>query len=265
MIPTEGETYDVADVSNREQAVPSSEAKSAASGESRAAVIDDIGFQPDVERLLRKLRVKEGSRHADQLESLIKQAQAIAKPKAAYAVAYVEARDESSVVIGGVTFQSRVLRVNLDDVHRVFPFLATCGQELYAWMKSHDDMLTSYYADVISEMALRAASARLKEHLAAYYSLGRTSTMSPGSLGDWPIQEQRPLFALLGDAAEAIGVELTPSMLMVPSKSVSGIRFPTEKTFESCQLCQRDRCPSRKAPYDEELYDRRYRPEPAAD
>jgi hypothetical protein len=130
-------------------------------------------------------------------------------------------------------------------------------------MRSQDDLLPHYYADVISEEAMRTAAAELKQHLVRRYDLGRTSTMSPGSLEDWPIREQRPLFNLLDNPAKTIGVRLTDSMLMIPSKSVSGIRFPVEKTFESCQLCQRERCPGRRAPYDEELYERRYQLEPA--
>jgi hypothetical protein len=40
---------------------------------------------------------------------------------------------------------------------------------------------------------------------------------------------------------------------------VSGIRFPTTESFESCQLCPRAGCPGRRAAYDASLYDRRYR------
>lgn len=225
---------------------------------SQAAVMDDIVFRMSLQNLMKKLRVKEGSRYADQLGSLVEEAKEIASPRAMYRVAYVDSRDESGVVIEGIPFRSRVLRVNLDAVHRVFPFVVTAGLELHEWTQVQDDLLVRYYADVISETAARSAAATLKAHLVRRYGLGRTSTMSPGSLADWPIQAQRPLFALLGDPEEAIGVRLTDSMLMIPSKSVSGIRFPVEKTFESCQLCQRGRCPSRKAPYDPELYESRY-------
>jgi len=46
---------------------------------------------------------------------------------------------------------------------------------------------------------------------------------------------------------------------MVPVKSVSGILFPTEESFASCQLCPREVCPGRRAPYDPDLYDAKYR------
>jgi hypothetical protein len=72
-------------------------------------------------------------------------------------------------------------------------------------------------------------------------------------LEDWPIEEQRPLFSILGDVEGSIGVRLNQSLLMIPGKSLSGIYFPTEIPFYSCQLCPRKSCPSRKASYDERL------------
>jgi hypothetical protein len=53
-------------------------------------------------------------------------------------------------------------------------------------------------------------------------------------------------------------VELTDSFLMVPNKSVSGLRFPTETSVENCQLCPREVCPGRRTPYDPKLYEQRY-------
>jgi hypothetical protein len=222
-------------------------------------ILAGIPFRPDLQTLKSKLRVKDGSRSTVTLEHLAQEAAVIARPRALYGVAYVDSRSESSVVLDGFTFDSRVLRLNLEQAHRVFPFLGTCGTELYEWAAAQDDVLLRFYADTISEMALRQALSVLREHLVERYSLGRTSTMSPGSLPDWPIQAQRPLFALLGDTEETLGVRLTESLLMIPSKSVSGIRFPTEKTFASCQLCPRQNCPSRQTPYDATLYEKRYR------
>ena len=83
--------------------------------------------------------------------------------------------------------------------------------------------------------------------------------MSPGEVSDWPTEEQARLFALLGDTRQLIGVELTDSLLMVPTKSVSGILFSTDSGFVSCQLCPQEQCHERRAPYDNSLYDRKYR------
>ncbi len=227
-----------------------------------AIVLDDIRFETEFETLANRLRVSEGSASAKQLEQLLAEAHTIARPKALYRVAYVESKAEDSVCLDGHWFKSRVLRVNLEDVHRVFPFVATCGRELYAWKTSMDDMLQRFYAETINEAALGAAREALKRHLVDTYRLGRTARMNPGSLQDWPITSQRTLFALLGDPEAAIGVHLTESMLMIPQKSVSGIRFATERRFESCQLCPRDVCPNRRAPYEEGLYEAEFSPSP---
>lgn len=224
-------------------------------------VLDEIQFRPDVEALKKKLRVRDGGEWGGRFTRLIQEAGAVARPRALYGVAYIDDKSEDSVVVDGITFKSRVLRVNLEQTHRVFPYLATCGTELHEWAAAQDDVLQRYYADEIAEAALRQAMAFLREHLHERFRLGRLSTMSPGSLPDWPIQAQRPLFALLDKANELLGVHLTDGLLMVPSKTVSGICFPTEQTFASCQLCPRDGCPSRQAPYDATLYDKKYRAE----
>lgn len=224
-----------------------------------ATILNEISFEPEIERLLKDVRDRGPKRVVEEVEGLIAAATGIGAPKALYRLAFVEQKGDDRVIIAGVELKSRVLRVNLDNAHRVFAYAATCGRELDEWAKSFDDLLQRYWADKINEMALRAAIRTLREHLVDHYQLGRISTMSPGSLEDWPIEEQRPLFGILGDTETAIGVRLTDSFLMIPTKSVSGIVFPTEVRFESCQLCPRQNCPGRRAEYDKDLYDRKYR------
>jgi hypothetical protein len=223
-------------------------------------ILNDIPFQVDLEKLNKRLRIREGSRYGERLEDMAAEVESIAQPKAFYKVAYIEDRGEEYVVIDDVRFKSRILSVNLEGTHRVFPYVATCGRELEEWARDIDDVLLQFWADALKETALRAASRALYEDMSARYQLERMASMNPGSLTDWPIQEQRALFELLGDPETAIGVRLTESCLMLPNKSVSGLRFPTEVHFENCQLCPREGCPGRRAPYDKGLYDRRYRP-----
>ena len=224
-----------------------------------AVVIDDVRFEPNTERLAKRLRVRPGSLQEEEFARLVVEAADIAKPKAQYGVAYVDEWSDDTVVVDGVTLTSRVLRVNLDQVYRVFPYAATCGIELDEWASTLGDLLRSFWSEAIRESALGAVSQAMYRHMVETHSLGRTSTMAPGSLGDWPLREQRQLFRILGDTEATIGVRLTESCLMLPTKSVSGIRFPTETRFESCQLCPRGVCPGRRAPYEADLFDRRYR------
>lgn len=226
-------------------------------------ILNEIPFGPNFKGLLQHLHVKTDHPMAADAERLLEEAREIARPKAMVGLAAIEEKGEDWVVIEGTRLDSRVLRVNLDQAHRAFVYVATCGMELQRWGEKLTDMLHSYWADEIKAMALGAAVRALNTYLVECYRPGQTAAMSPGSLVDWPIQQQRPLFQILDDPTAAIGVELTDSYLMVPNKSVSGLRFSTEEPFESCLLCPRDDCPGRRAPHDPDLYDRKYRqPEP---
>jgi len=219
-------------------------------------VLDDIPFELDPDALLRRVHVAADSEDAAAFGDMLRRAVARARPKALYRECYIDAKGERTVTIGGVTFTSAVLRANLDQAERVFAYLATCGREVDETDVPDGDLLAQFWLDTIKGALLGIAVSHLASHLETRHALGKTATMAPGS-GDitvWPIEQQRELFSLLGDTRELIGVELTDSFLMVPNKSLSGIRFPTEVDFRSCQLCRRENCPSRSAEFDPQLW-----------
>lgn len=211
----------------------------------------------DLDRLRTKLHVVAGSDDGKRLGEMVRDAELLGRPKAVFRTAFVDTHGEDSVVIDGITFNSRVLAVNLAQAYRVFPFAATCGHELATWGETFTDMVESYWADAIMEMALRAVTAAMRDEMSKM-NPGQGAVMNPGSLPDWPLEEQRKLFALLGGVEKMAGVALMPSFLMQPIKSVSGIWFPTETTYENCQLCTKQDCPGRRAPYEAGLYESKY-------
>jgi hypothetical protein len=221
-------------------------------------IIDQIPLRFDVGSVLRRAGLEGAPDQRALCEGLARHAEAFGRPKAIYLASAVRKETDRSVVIDGVTLTSRVLRVNLDRVDRVFPFMATCGWELDRWAAGRDKTLERRLADVISEAALYQALAALKDRLRDDYHLTVISRMSPGSLDDWPLPEQRPLFRLLGDTERAVGVRLTEDLMMLPRKSLSGILFSSEELFESCLLCPREECPARLLPYDRDLFARKY-------
>lgn len=194
------------------------------------------------------------SRYADQstnLSTLLDKAVPLVKPKALYRVCYITDRSGIDIFLQGVKFKSAVLSHNLREVERVFPYIATCGNELDHIPLSQDDLLAHYWLDTIKQMALTAALKYVRSLLCRKFGINKLSTMNPGS-GErelWPIEEQQPLFSLFGDVETLISVKLTESCLMIPNKSVSGLFFPTETTFESCRLCSRINCDHRRVPY----------------
>lgn len=208
--------------------------------------------------LLRRLHADETFVLMEELQQAAREAESVARPKGIYRLCAVRHTGEDSVTLDGISFTSRVLRVNLEGAHRAFPFLATCGSELEAWSRAMEDPLQAFWADIMKEMALHQAITALGNSLVEKYQPGKRAVMNPGSLPDWPIGEQRPLFSLFGKEAENIGVSLTESCLMSPVKSVSGVWFQTEAGFVNCQLCPRVDCPNRRAPHDPHVFPSRY-------
>jgi hypothetical protein len=201
----------------------------------------------NVDMVQTKLRAPE----RESVARLTQEAIALTEARAAVAAAYIEEKADDQVVVGGQRFTSRVLRRNLEDIGRVFPAVITIGSRLEERVVQSPDLLIQYYLDMIGNLILAEARAQLVQSLCRRFAIDTLSWMSPGSLEDWPIEEQRPLFDLLGDAPTTIGVQLTESLLMLPRKSVSGIFFASASTFFSCRLCPRERCDHRKARYDE--------------
>jgi hypothetical protein len=135
----------------------------------------------------------------------------------------VESKGDDHLMIEGIRFTSRVLRVNLDKVYRVFPFVASCGLELEEWSKSVDGILEQFWAEEIKVLAVRGTIRYLHEFLTDRYQPGKMSRMNPDP-SRLPLSEQA-LFTLLGDGPAAIRVQLKDNFLMIPVKSVPGSGF----------------------------------------
>ncbi len=212
--------------------------------------IDLIPVAFDPREIAVRLRFDPARAGFASLDELVALAQELIRPRAAYEVAYTGAKGEGTVEVAGVTFQSPILRKNLEPANKVFPYIISVGPELERAASAQGDLLKQYYLEEMANIALGCAADWLVNQLEARYGVTGLANMSPGSLEDWPITEQAKLFSIFGDTERLIGVRLTDSMLMLPRKSISGILFPSEEGFVACRLCPRERCPGRKAVYD---------------
>ena len=212
-------------------------------------IIDKIPVILDPGEIAARLRFDPVRAGFESLDELIALSQGLIRPRAVYEVAYVGAKGEGTVEVAGATFESHILRKNLEATNKVFPYIITVGQELERAASAQGDLLKQYYLEEMANMALESAAGWLGGRLESLYAVTGLANMSPGSLEDWPITEQTKLFSIFGDTEKAVGVRLTDSMLMLPRKSISGILFPSEEGFVACQLCERERCPGRKAAY----------------
>jgi hypothetical protein len=218
-------------------------------------ILDDIPVTLDAAALSEKLHLEPGSEEAAEFEALLGRVRGVGRPKVLYRMAAVSGRGPDAVAIDGVWFTSPILARNLEGVERVFPYVATCGVEYDAIALPEQSMLCRFWLDAIKEEALMQADEFFNRHVEHAHRPGPMASMNPGASGSdvWTIKDQRPLFALIGDVEARIGVRLTESCLMIPNKSVSGIRFPSAQGFENCAVCPREVCQGRRAPYDHVL------------
>jgi len=217
----------------------------------------DIPFDLNTNQLFEKLMIKPGTDHAKEFQNLVSKVREIGKPKVLYKVSFIDEKGKDTITLDGVTFTSLALRKNLDSIERVFPYVATCGTEIDDIEIEQGDLQKKLWINFIKLNLLEISIQYLKEQLDKRYRVSKLSTMNPGS-GDasvWPFEQQRELFSILGDVEKLIGVRLTKLLVMVPDMSVSGILFPAETDFHSCQLCHREKCRGRRAPFDRELWE----------
>ncbi|MDO4739701.1 MAG: hypothetical protein Q4A66_03460 [Eubacteriales bacterium] len=212
------------------------------------AVWKDLPYTlPDAEHMAERLHVFEED--LEEFAALHARCAAIAQPKFAWRRAPVQLLENDDVRIGEQLFHSRMLHVNMQGVKEAYAYVATCGREIYELALSCEDPLARFWVDSISEQLLRSVSLAAHARLRELSGEQRLFGMNPGSLPDWPISEQKPLFALVGDVYGKIGVELTDTFLMLPIKSGSGLYYASEVDFVSCEYCARGECPSRRAKF----------------
>jgi hypothetical protein len=132
-------------------------------------------------------------------------------------------------------------------------FVTTAGNSFDTWIKgkaSGGDVLAEYLCSSIGSVIADKVADVLQEEIrikAQVESMGITNRYSPGYCS-WHVKEQQGIFSLL--PAEKIGVTLTPSFLMKPIKSVSGIigiGYDKLPGPYMCDMCNMTNCLVKRA------------------
>lgn len=152
-----------------------------------------------------------------------------------------------------VQTRSKNLEKNLKDCQQILVFGATLGSGV--------DILLHRYGRLKMSRAvvLQAASAAMLETYCdwknealrqEYQEKGwyMRPRFSPG-YGDFPLECQRGIFAGL-ELNKRIGITLTESLLMAPSKSVTAVmglsRMPRVCSIQGCEACEKTDCAYRR-------------------
>ena len=213
-----------------------------------------VPFELDTTALAQKMKIRESM--MDEFQGLVAQVASVACPKVLWREAIVEALSDDTVTIAGVVFHSDAMRHNLAGIGRVFAYVATCGREVNELPIAQNDFVQGAWLHFIKLELLKFCLPALRGVIRQQFGMERLSAMNPGS-GDedvWTIDQQVGLFSMFGDVEAQVGVHLTESYLMVPDVSVSGILFAADRAYQNCQLCRREHCPNRSAPFDAVLW-----------
>jgi len=210
-------------------------------------VLDPIPFELDVEDLIetltnRRLREKDIAPLIDECSRLI-------EPKGVYEFLRVINVDNSTIHIeGGYSLKSIILGDMLEANQTIVPYVVTIGSKLENFAeKSNGGILRRFIIEQIADYAV--SKARLYISSFAKERLGGTVyNFSPGSgTGKlFEINQQEILFKIIDPTT--IGVHLSPSYVMLPRKSISGILAATPIEYIACEYCPR-KCENRKKEY----------------
>lgn len=147
------------------------------------------------------------------------------KPRAIYKIHPVaRATPHQLELAGGTVFAGRIGEF-LGEVEKVAVFVATAGPEIVEMSAEafrRQDTLGGLVYDALgsalAEAMVRCLLEQLRQQLPPEQAI--TLPYSPGYCGI-PLSDQRKLFRLV--EASRIGVELLPSLVMRPIKSISGL------------------------------------------
>ena len=142
---------------------------------------------------------------------------------------------------GVMSVTSADLSKSLSGCKKVILFTATLGVEI--------DRLIKKYSKISPSRAvmIQAVGTAQIEALCDTFcrEIGFPRRFSPG-YGDLSIDIQTKIFDIL-NCAKNIGVTLTDSLLMSPSKSVTAFAFSKEPVKNKCKICDKTNCSYRGA------------------
>lgn len=207
------------------------------------------------------LRVSEVRRYAGLQQSkldnalvdkAVAEALALAEPRAVYEVCDYDAN--AHTVGDSLALEGKQIVAHIGDSREVVIMAATVGRALEDAV-SRQFAAGRYAYAVLLDAAATAAVEQVADALESVIgseAAGRGQSLkwrfSPG-YGDWPLTAQPSMLRL--SHAAAIGVALTPSLMLTPRKSVTALIAlvaGTGKQGVSCAACPREACQYRAAP-----------------
>ena len=155
--------------------------------------------------------------------------------------------------MGFLQTKSKSLERNLRDCERVILFAATLGSMVDVLLHRYNmiQMSKAVVMQAVSVAMLETFCDEKNQELKSSYEAKGwylRPRFSPG-YGDFPLECQREIAPAL-EMGKRIGVNLTDTLLMMPSKSVTAVigasRLPRNCTVQGCEVCAKRDCAYRR-------------------
>lgn len=222
----------------------------------RTLTFEDLGITPaDIYEQMGYGASQPDEATAAETTAMLERVARVTKPRFCFFFSEGSADQESLTldVMGRTLGLGKIIMRQLKGSQLYAFFVATAGGEferLQEELKAEGDMVKIFIADSIGSVIAEKCADRMEEaieELLAPRGWHHTNRFSPGYCG-WHVSEQQRLFPMFGEE-KPCGVSLTPSSLMTPIKSVSGVIGLGEnvrKLEYSCGLCDYKHCYKRK-------------------
>ncbi|KNZ41032.1 hypothetical protein [Acetobacterium bakii] len=161
----------------------------------------------------------------------------------------VEKVEQGCVTLMGQTFVSKLLFDKLRQTEKVFINIVTAGDELDAVKGKYPASVV----DILKYAILMETRNEVKKYVSEIFGYKDIAELCPGSLPDWPVENNRILFEIINNVGE-IGVTLKKDCFMTPLNTVSGILYHGDKDYINCNLCEKISCIGRKKPFNKIEY-----------
>ena len=220
-------------------------------------VVASFDYSCPPQKLMERLGTEEGDELYDQAMEVLERVEGHIHPCFLLKDFEIGEITKSGFSIGDYQFSSRIAGQKLSGKTLTTLYIASCGTEIGQILDETTDDLDHFIVDQIAYLAYLEANRVMMEGYQKDWKVEKFIRLCPGSIIDWSVGDVCHFFGLLSGMGlyEQLGVRVLESGLIDPLKSTSGLLLVTDEEFESCSICPRINCESRREPFNLELHE----------
>jgi hypothetical protein len=201
----------------------------------------DIKFNP--EQIASDICFDSTRPEFEEFKELIQAVEPVIASKAIISQLDVIGQSEHALISSAGKFSSILLAELAVNAEVVFPFIVTCGKEIEDFSAEVSDPLHFYWLEKLKDHALEQAFENIKSEIRTKCNGQTITSLVPLDDEIWPLTGLKEIFAVFKpEDIKRMGVELTETLYMTPTKTRAGIFFPAEKEVDLCHICNLKKC-----------------------